>query len=129
MKSIDWYNNLNKPYFNPPSEIFTPVWGILYLMIFLSFVFFIKNGINKEKTIPIIFFSIQLILNFSWQKIFFGMHSISGAFIVAVLLWIFILLTIITFYKHSKTAALLLIPYLIWTAFACFLNFEYMKIN
>lgn len=129
MKNIDWYNNLNKPSFNPPSEIFAPVWGILYFMILLSLIFFIRSKSHKNKTIPIIFFIIQLTLNLSWQNIFFGLQNISAALVIAILLWLFILLTIISFYRHSKTAAILLVPYLLWTTFACILNFEYMRIN
>lgn len=129
MKNIDWYNNLNKPFFNPPAELFAPVWIILYITILISFILFIKNGMNKTKILPLAFFIIQMILNLSWQEIFFGMKNISGAFITAVLMWIFILLTIISFYKHSKPASLILLPYFIWVSFACCLNFEYLRLN
>ena len=126
---MEWYNTLNKPFLNPPSEIFLPVWSILYIMIFISFLIFIKGGINKQKVFPLILFVIQLFLNFSWGYIFFGKQDILLGLVIIVLMWIFILLTVLSFYKHSKMAAILLIPYLLWVSFALYLNFEYFRLN
>lgn len=129
MENIDWYNSLNRPFLNPPSEIFMPVWIILYIMISASLMLFLRGNFHKEKILPLTYFSLQMILNFSWQGVFFGMKNIQGAFIIAVLMWIFIIFTIITFFKHSKLSAILLIPYLLWVTFACYLNFEYVRLN
>ena len=129
MKNMEWYNTLNKPFLNPPTVVFLPVWTILYIMIFLSLIIFIRGGINKGKILPLIFFSIQMLLNFSWTRIFFGAQNIAYAFVVIILMWIFILLTVISFYKHSKLSAILLIPYFLWVTFAVYLNFEYLRLN
>ena len=126
---MQWYNSLNKPFLNPPSEIFFPVWTILYILIFASLIIFIKDGINKEKIFPLILFIIQMFLNFSWSAVFFGMQNILAGFIIIILMCFFILLTIISFYRHSKLASILLIPYFLWVSFALYLNFEYLRLN
>lgn len=129
IRNTEWFNSLNKPLLNPPSEVFTPVWIFLYITIGLSLFFFLKDGFNKKKIIPIIFFSIQLLLNFIWSPIFFGMQNIRFAMIVIALMWLFILLTIIAFKQHNKTSAMLLIPYFLWVSFACYLNFSFLRLN
>ena len=110
MKNMEWYNNLNNPLFNPPSEIFMPVWIFIYITIGLSLIFFLKDGFNKSKIIPSIFFSTQMLLNFIWSPIFFGMQNIRLGMIIIAFMWLFILLTIVSFYKHNKIAAFLLMP-------------------
>ena len=129
MQNTEWFNSLNKPLLNPPSEIFTPVWIFLYITIGLSLLLFLKDGFNKTKIIPIFFFSIQLLLNFIWSPIFFGMQNIRLAMIVIALMWLFILITIIAFKQHNKTSAMLLIPYFLWVSFACYLNFSFLRLN
>ncbi len=129
MQNMNWYDSLNKPFLNPPEWIFTPVWIVLYIMIGLSFFLFLKGGIKKEKRLPLTFFLIQLALNLVWSPIFFGAQNISLAFVVIILMYIFLLLTIITFFKHSKLASILLIPYLFWLSFAGYLNFSFLVLN
>ena len=121
---LSWYRTLNKPPLNPPSEIFAPVWAVMYTLIFLSF-----SITDADKRPAITFFVIQLLLNFSWSPAFFYLHNIPLSFIIIVLLLIFIILTIISFYKISKISAYLLIPYLIWISFAAYLNFSIMILN
>ena len=125
----EWYNSLNKPFLNPPGEIFAPVWTILYIMIALAFIFYIKGGITKGKIVPLIFFFIQLFLNFSWSPVFFIFHDIALALIIIVLMWFFTALTVLTFMFYSKKAALLLVPYLLWITFALYLNFGFFVLN
>ncbi len=129
MKNMDWFDSLNKPFLNPPDWIFTPVWTILYIMIAISFFLFLRGGITKEKRWPLAFFLIQLALNFAWSPIFFGMQNISLAFVVLVLMYLFLILTIITFFKYSKLASIMLIPYMLWLSFAAYLNFSFLVLN
>ena len=126
---MEWFDSLNKPFLNPPEWIYTPVWIILYILIAISFLLFLKGGITKEKRLPLIFFIIQLILNWLWVPVFFGMQNILGAFIILIFMYIFLWLTIITFFKHSKLASFLLLPYMFWISFAAYLNFGYLVLN
>lgn len=129
INNTDWFDSLNKPFLNPPDWIFTPVWIILYILIAISFLLFLKGGITRGKRLPLTFFLIQLALNFAWPVVFFGMQNIILAFVILVFMYLFLLLTIITFFKHSKLASLLLIPYLFWLSFAGYLNFSFLVLN
>ena len=121
MNKLINYNKLIKSKLTPPSYIFGIVWPILYLMIFLSFMFYILSS-NKKSIYVIILFIIQIILNLSWSPVFFRFNKIKIAFIIIILLWLSILGLIINFYKINQLASYLLIPYFIWVTFATYLN-------
>ncbi len=126
---LTWYNTLNKPAFNPPSEIFAPVWAVMYALIFISFILFLNSKKSENKMPGLVAFVIQLLLNFSWSPVFFMLHSLEAGFAIITFLIISIFLTIIFFYKISKPAAILLVPYLAWTCFAAYLNYSIMVLN
>lgn len=129
MQNMEWYENLIKPAFSPPSWVFMPVWTVLYILMFISLALFIKSDVNSSKTIPLIIFSVQLILNMLWTPTFFYLKKIGLALIINILLWISVLTLIILFYKFTKLGALLFIPYLLWNTFAIYLNLMYWKLN
>ena len=123
-----WYFSLTKPYLTPPAWIFAPVWSFLYLTIAFSFVlYFLKKDENKGP--GYLYFLVQMILNLIWTPVFFGTKNILLALIVIILMDVFIILTIKKFYEVRKFAGLILIPYLIWTLFATYLNFGYFILN
>ncbi len=125
-----WYASLIKPTFNPPAWIFGPVWVTLYLLMGISLFIIWKEGLkNKEVKSAFIIFVIQLIVNASWSVVFFGAHSVTGGLVIIIVLWILILITIIKFIKISRTAAILLIPYLLWVSYASVLIFSIFKLN
>ncbi len=118
-----WYATLNKPFFSPPNFIFGPVWTILYILLGISlYLVWIKEKV------PTVFW-IQLLLNAVWSIIFFGLKNPLLALVDIVALWIAIFLTIKAFYKINKLAGNLLIPYLIWVAFATILNLSIVILN
>ena len=121
-----WYATLNKPSFNPPNWVFGPVWTTLFLLMGISLYLVWTKGFTKQ---ALIFFSIQLFLNILWSALFFGLRSPLSALIEIIILWAFILLTIISFYKISKIAGILLIPYILWVSFAAVLNFSIYLLN
>ena len=129
MDNLDWFHSLNSPVYSPPDWIFMPVWTILYIFIGISLYLFIQDGFSKGKTIPLLFFALQLFFNFMWSIIFFSWQNIFLAFIDVVLLLITIIITIFMFYKYSKLSAYFLIPYLLWVFFATILNFGYLILN
>lgn len=125
-----WYATLNKPGFNPPNWIFGPVWTTLYILMAISFWLIWKSNIESSiKNRAMTFFVIQLVLNFFWSILFFSLHQLGFAFVEIILMWLFILFSIISFYPISKTASYLLIPYLLWVSFASVLNFSIWKLN
>ncbi len=119
-----WYVDLNKPFFNPPSWIFGPVWTTLYFLMGVSL--YLVWG--KKKT-DLKWFWIQLVLNSIWSIVFFGLKNPALAFIIIVFLWISIFLTIKDFKKVNKTASYLLFPYLAWVGFASLLNLSIVILN
>ncbi|MFH1248926.1 MAG: TspO/MBR family protein [archaeon] len=125
-----WYAPINKPSFNPPNWIFAPVWTVLFLIMGVSlFLVWEKGWKNKRVKAAIFVFSIQLILNVLWSIVFFGLKNPFLAFIDIIALWIFILMSMIFFYRVSKQASLLLIPYILWVSFASALNLAIVLLN
>ena len=125
-----WYAGLIKPSFNPPDWIFAPAWILLYTLMGIA-AFLIWNRRNGKKKIKtaLVLFSVQLVLNSLWSIIFFGLHLPQYAFLEILVLWFFILLTLLSFYKISKPAGLLLLPYILWVSFAAILNLSIMILN
>ncbi|MFH1589085.1 MAG: TspO/MBR family protein [archaeon] len=123
-----WYVTLNKPFFNPPSWLFGPVWIILYLMMGVA-LYIVWNNRTKKSNTALTLFGIQLVLNSLWSILFFGLKNPLLAFIEIIILWVLILFTIIYFKKESKTAAYLLIPYILWVSFAAILNLAIFLLN
>ena len=124
-----WYLFLNKPSFNPPNYLFGPVWTLLYLLMGISLFLILKKDDSAAKKKSLILFFVQFALNFCWSFIFFKYHLIGWAFAEIVVMWIFILLTILSFNRINKTAAWLLVPYIAWVSFASVLNFAIWKLN
>jgi tryptophan-rich sensory protein len=145
-----WYKDLIKPSFNPPSWVFGPVWTILFLLMGIAFYLawennFLPKAENKAKAWNLLseklysgslkgfnviaIFVVQLILNVLWSIIFFGLHLPGLAFFELLMLWFSILYTIINFYRVSKLAGLILLPYILWVSFAGFLNYFIWILN
>lgn len=124
-----WYLYLNKPFISPPNWVFGPVWTILYFLMGVSFFLVLRKGINKETKVAIEIYFLQLMLNLLWSLVFFGLHSIAGALVIIILLWISIILTIMKFMKISKVSGQLMFPYLAWVTFATVLNLMLWMLN
>lgn len=124
-----WYATLNRPSFNPPNWLFGPVWTTLYLLMGISFYMIWKQEKSKERDLALLFFFIQLALNFAWSFIFFYFNKIGFAFAEIVLLWLSIVLMMIRFYKIKPITAYINIPYLLWVSFASMLNLSYYLLN
>lgn len=125
----NYYDNLRKSKLTPPNYLFGYVWFFIYIMIIISFfLFIISNGVKFNK-IGLIFFIIQLLLNLSWSPIFFYFEKPKIALFIILLMIIFIILTIKNFYKINKFSSYLLIPYLIWSLFAFYLNIVIVILN
>ncbi len=125
----NWYAELSKPSFTPPNWVFSPVWISLFVLMGISlFLIWRREGQPYVKT-ALMFFFIQLTLNTLWSIAFFGLKSPLLGLIDILFLWLAILLTIVTFFKVSIWAGLLLLPYLLWVSFATVLNFFLWTLN
>jgi benzodiazapine receptor len=125
-----WYASLQKPGFTPPNAVFSPVWITLFvLMGVAAFLVWDKGiGVRGVKT-ALSFFGIQLVLNVLWSALFFGLRSPLLAFVEIVALWLAIGVAILTFYRVSKPASFLLIPYIAWVSIAAVLNYAIVRLN
>ena len=122
--TVNVYSGLERPVFSPPAIIFMIVWPILYLLMGLaSYRIYMLRDEGKDVGSSLFFYCLQLLLNYLWPLIFFSFRLYGVAFIELVILMIFVIITFIEFFKLDKCAGILLIPYIIWLAFAGVLNF------
>ncbi len=123
-----WYDFLIKPALNPPSWVFGPVWTILYtLMGISSYLIWKSKGENYRRALALFF--THLVVNASWSIVFFGEQNMGLALGIIVILDLMLLEIIRRFYKISKIAGALLIPYLLWVLFATYLNAALFFLN
>jgi benzodiazapine receptor len=125
----EWYAALVKPSFNPPSWVFAPVWTVLYLVMGISGWLVWRRAGFGGAALPLAVFAVQLALNAAWSWIFFGQNRLGLALAEILLLWTAILATTLLFWRVSRTAAILLLPYLAWVAFAAVLNWRLWRLN
>lgn len=122
------YDMLSKSSLSPPGVIFPIVWTILYILMGISCYLIITSGSEDTKN-ALIWYSLQLTLNFFWSLIFFNLQFYLFAFIWLLLLIAVIIVMIIKFYKINPLAAYLQIPYLLWCIFAAYLNLSIYLLN
>lgn len=118
-----WYNSLKRSPYSPPPIIFSIVWPILYISMFVAaYIVWKTKKCGKTWCFPIILFATHLIFNLSWTTLFFKWKKPVWAFIDIILLLVLLAYTITYFYQYNKTAAYIMIPYLLWICFATYLN-------
>ncbi len=127
---MDTYKVLHQPPLSPPGWIFPIVWTILYLLMgYASYRIYVSEADRDDKRRALIFYGIQLFLNFLWPLVFFGLQWYWAAFVLLIALWVMIYLTMHLFGSIDETAENLLIPYLLWVTFAGYLNLGVALIN
>lgn len=129
MSAMNGFNSVNQPPLSPPSWLFPVVWSILYVLMGIGSYLVLINGNEDKGRIALTVYGIQLFFNFFWSIIFFNLQAYLLAFIWLVILWLLIIVNIFLFYKISKPAGILLIPYLLWVTFAGYLNLAIYFLN
>ena len=126
-----WYPKLQKPSFNPPGWVFGSTWTLLYALMGASLWLAEERGEDGggAKRTSRFLFGAQLVLNVLWTYVFFGRRAPGWAFVEVVVLLVAIAATVASFSKASRTAALLLVPYVLWTGFASVLTFSVWRLN
>lgn len=124
-----WYRTIVKPEWNPPNWVFGPVWTTLFVLMGISAWLVWKPAGFRAAATPLALFAAQLTFNVAWSWIFFGMHQIGWAVIEIIILWATILATTVAFFRRSKPAGWLLVPYMGWVSFATMLNFAIWRLN
>ena len=122
-----WYSQLVKSSYNPPDWIFAPVWTTLYLMMTFAIWLFWLSKKRDMNTIYIYF--IHILFNTTWSVIFFAFHNTLLALInLMILIWLIVIL-ILRYRRVNNVSAYLMIPYLLWSCYALFLNFNLLILN
>jgi len=124
----EWYFNLNKPGWTPPAWLFGPVWSVLYVMMAIA-MWLVWDSRHHSRTGSLLWWLIQLILNATWSWLFFGLTRIGWALGEMLLLIGVVIFCTKAFSSSSRLAALLMLPYLLWLAFAWVLNFSIWSLN
>lgn len=124
-----FYTQLERPGWAPPAGVFGPVWTALYLLMAIAawLVWRIEGFWAARMALAL--FVVQLAVNALWSWLFFGWHRGALAFADVVLLWVLILATLAAFWRTSRAAGALLIPYLLWVSFAAALNYSVWQLN
>ena len=124
---METFRLVNKPALAPPGWVFPVAWTILYILMGIASYLVLTSG--KPNDTALTLYGIQLVFNFFWSIIFFNLEMYLFAFIWLVVLWLLIFKTAILFYQISKPAGYLMIPYLLWVAFAGYLNLSIYLLN
>ena len=130
-----WYADAAKASWNPPNGIFGPVWTILYTAISVAawLVWRERHRVNVRPALTL--YVVQLVLNALWTPVFFGLYPYIGtpalwiALGIIVALDVAVLLTMLRFWRVSRVAAWILVPYWAWVLFATTLNAALATLN
>ncbi|MDP4007614.1 MAG: TspO/MBR family protein [Candidatus Peregrinibacteria bacterium] len=130
METQTWYEMLIRPSFAPPSWVFGPVWSVLYLVIAITFgyVFFLyfKRKISFSVVLP---FILNLVFNFSFMPIQFGLQNNLLAAVDILLVLGTLILAGVKIFPHAKWVVYANIPYLLWVSFATILQLTITYLN
>jgi benzodiazapine receptor len=125
-----WYPTLIKPAYTLSGQIIGSVWIALFTLMGISLFIVWRKGRDKPGVnFALYIFAAQLIVNVLWSAAFFGLQSPLAGMIVIAILWVLILIAILRFWQINRTAALLLVPYILWVSFAAFLNYSIWRLN
>lgn len=125
-----FYAELAQPAWAPPGWLFGPVWTTLFLaMAIAAWLVWRRPADRRQRRITIGLFLAQLVANALWSWLFFAWRLGGAAFIEVLLLWLMIAATLVAFWRISRVAGALLLPYLLWVTFAAALNFTLWRMN
>jgi len=124
------YGSFAKPPLSPPGWVFPVVWSVLYLaMGYASYRVYSRGQDAGTVRSSLILYAAQLLINYLWPVVFFRFDAYLAAFIVLIVLWVLVVVTLWQFCKSDERAGDLMIPYLLWVTFAAYLNLGVYLLN
>ena len=125
-----WYQQLEKPSWQPPDWLFGPAWTLIYALAAIAAALaWIAAPTSQVRTQIVMLFALNALLNVLWSELFFGAHRPDWALIEVGFLWASIVALIVLLARHARLAAALLVPYLAWVSFAAVLNLAVVRLN
>lgn len=127
--NLAWYENLQKPWFNPPNAVFGPAWTVLYCLMALAFWRILILPRQPGRKLAIGLFLGQLLFAVLWSFAFFGARSPLLGLAVVVPQWLLVVAAGAVFWRFDRLAGLCFAPLGLWVAFAGVLNFLIWRMN
>lgn len=125
-----WYRDLRKPSWNPPGWVFGPAWTLILGCAAWGGVLAWEGAPDAgARTRIAILFGTNAVFHFLWSPLFFKLHRPDWAFVEVWFLWFSVLSLAIGLWPYSQQASWLMAPYLLWVAFAAYLNFVVVRMN
>jgi len=125
-----WYQQLQKPAWQPPDWLFGPVWTLIFALCALSFILYWRRGTPRNARLEVIAaFALNAFLNTLWSLLFFRLRRPDWALYEVALLWLSIMLMAALVARASRSGAVLLTPYVVWVIFAALLNWKIVQLN
>ena len=124
----DFYKTLEQPPLSPPGWLFPVMWTLLYALMGAAS-YRVYEGEEANRKTALVLYGIQLAVNFIWPIVFFRFEMLGAAMAVLILLAVLVFLTAVQFYRADKLAGILMLPYLLWTLFALYLNIGVYVLN
>lgn len=127
----EWYLHLKKPALNPPDWLFLPVWLVLYCCMSVAAFLVWRDGDGFDGCAAgaLFLYGVQLLLNWTWTPLFFGLHRVFDGVALLLLLNFFITASLLFMFPVNSNASYLMVPYLLWTMFATYLNLAIWQAN
>lgn len=124
-----WYGSLRKPSWKPPDWAFGPVWTVVFACLTLAIAYAWDAAGETQRSAMLWALGINGALNIAWSGIFFVMKSPALAFAELIVFWLSIVALLYIFGATSRTAGLLILPYILWVTTAGVLNFQIVRMN
>lgn len=129
VSAADFYGELDQPSWAPPAGVFGPVWSLLYALMAVAAWRVWRAPASGPRRLGIALFMVQLAVNALWSWLFFAWHMGGAALVDVTLLAGLIMATAAVFWRVSRLAAALMLPYLAWVGFATLLNAAVWQLN
>ena len=125
-----WYYALHKPSWQPPDWLFGPAWTVILACASVSLYLGLRQAETRDRSWLLVgLFVLNGVLNIVWSPLFFRLRRPDWALAEVPLLWLSILVPMVLLLPVSRTAGLLMLPYLLWVSFAAFLNLTIVRLN
>jgi len=121
-----WYEQLDKPPFNPPNWLFGPVWFVLYVLIAIAGW---RTFLSEPRGLGMKLWVGQMLVNWAWSPTWFSLHLLWPAFAIISVMLVLIVLFIANRWPRDRVSALLFLPYAAWVGFAALLNLSIAILN